>query len=103
MVEVEPQPGSTAKVYRDAEDGEEGEMWMRGPTVCKGYFNNPEANQSTFTPDGWYKSGDILRCDEDGYFYIVDRKKEMLKYKGHQSKSSICIHSITLETNLSDV
>ncbi|RXW23618.1 hypothetical protein EST38_g2224 [Candolleomyces aberdarensis] len=84
MVEVESQPGSEGKVYRDAEEGEEGEMWMRGPTVCKGYFNNPEANASTFTPDGWYKSGDILRCDEDGYFYIVDRKKEMLKYKGHQ-------------------
>ncbi|KAJ2931067.1 hypothetical protein H1R20_g6045, partial [Candolleomyces eurysporus] len=66
MVEVESQPGSDSKVYRDAEEGEE------------------EANASTFTPDGWYKSGDILRCDEDGYFYIVDRKKEMLKYKGHQ-------------------
>ena len=87
MVEVESQSGSTVKAYRDAEDGEEGEMWMRGPTVCKGYFNNPEANASTFTSDGWYKSGDILRCDEDGYFYIVDRKKEMLKYKGHQSTS----------------
>ena len=48
---------------------------------CQGYLNNPSANESSFTVDGWFKTGDILRRDQDGYFYIVDRKKEMIKYK----------------------
>jgi len=68
----------------DVEEGHPGELWLRGPTITKGYLNNPSANESSFTVDGWFKTGDILRRDQDGYFYIVDRKKEMIKYKGYQ-------------------
>lgn len=64
--------------------GEEGEIWIRGPQVMKGYLNAPEATSATITPDGWLRTGDVGYVDEDGYFYIVDRVKEMIKYKGLQ-------------------
>jgi len=63
---------------------EEGEIWIRGPQVMKGYLNNPDATAQTLTPDGWLRTGDVGYVDEDGYFYIVDRVKEMIKYKGLQ-------------------
>jgi acyl-CoA synthetase (AMP-forming)/AMP-acid ligase II len=49
-----------------------------------GYLNNPEATAATITEDGWLRSGDIGRVDENGYFYVVDRLKELIKYKGYQ-------------------
>jgi long-chain acyl-CoA synthetase len=57
--------------------GETGELLVKGPQVMKGYWNNPEATAETLT-DGWLHTGDIARMDEDGYFYIVDRKKDMI-------------------------
>jgi len=63
---------------------EEGEVWIRGPQVMRGYLNNPEATAATITPDGWLRTGDIGYVDEDGYFYIIDRVKELIKYKGLQ-------------------
>ncbi len=63
---------------------EEGEIWIRGPQVMKGYLNAPEATAFTLTPEGWLRTGDVGYVDEDGYFYIVDRVKEMIKYKGLQ-------------------
>ncbi|KXN81855.1 Putative acyl-coenzyme A synthetase [Leucoagaricus sp. SymC.cos] len=68
----------------DVEEGEAGEVWVRGPTIMRGYLNNPKATADSFAPGQWYKSGDIMRRDGDGYYYIVDRKKEMIKYKGYQ-------------------
>lgn len=56
--------------------GEVGELWMKGPHVFKGYWNNEEATKETLE-DGWVKTGDLFRCDEDGYYYIVGRKKEL--------------------------
>ncbi len=61
-----------------AEPGQTGEMWVRGPNVSVGYWNNPEATAATFTPDGWFRTGDIGYVDEDGYFFIVDRLKDMI-------------------------
>jgi len=68
----------------DARDGQAGEIWIRGPTIMKGYLNNPTATKNSITEDGWFKTGDIAELDEDGYYYIVDRRKELIKYKGFQ-------------------
>ncbi|KAI9318230.1 hypothetical protein BX666DRAFT_1855981 [Dichotomocladium elegans] len=62
---------------------QEGEILVRGPSVMKGYLNNPEANEKTFTKDGWLRTGDVGRFDSiTQEFYIVDRLKELIKYKG---------------------
>lgn len=61
-----------------------GEVWVRGPTIMKGYLNNPTATAEAITPDGWFKTGDIGVRDKDGFFTIVDRRKELIKYKGFQ-------------------
>jgi acyl-CoA synthetase (AMP-forming)/AMP-acid ligase II len=68
----------------DVEPGERGELWVRGPQVMKGYLNNPEATAHTIDADSWLHTGDIARADEDGRFWIVDRLKELIKYKGYQ-------------------
>ncbi|KJA18782.1 hypothetical protein HYPSUDRAFT_144499 [Hypholoma sublateritium FD-334 SS-4] len=68
----------------DAAAGERGELWVRGPTIMKGYLNNPTATRDAITPDGWFKTGDIGTRDADGFYYIVDRRKELIKYKGFQ-------------------
>ncbi|MGJ4939935.1 acyl-CoA synthetase [Bradyrhizobium sp. HKCCYLS1011] len=60
----------------DAAIGELGELWVRGPNVTPGYWNRPDANRSSFT-DGWLHTGDATRIDEDGFYYIVDRWKDM--------------------------
>src|SRR5688572_14972038 len=64
--------------------GEKGEVCVRGPQVMIGYLNNPEATAQTIDADGWLHTGDIGYADEDGHFYIVDRAKELIKYKGLQ-------------------
>lgn len=62
-----------------------GEIWVRGPTVTPGYFENPKANAESFDADGWYKTGDIAYCSkETKKWYIVDRKKELIKVRGFQ-------------------
>jgi fatty-acyl-CoA synthase len=60
----------------DAAVGELGELWVKGPNVTPGYWNRPDANKSSFT-DGWLHTGDATRIDEDGFYYIVDRWKDM--------------------------
>jgi fatty-acyl-CoA synthase len=60
----------------DAAVGELGELWVRGPNVTPGYWNRPDANESSFT-DGWLHTGDATRVDEEGFYYIVDRWKDM--------------------------
>ncbi|MCT8159657.1 AMP-binding protein [Pseudoruegeria sp. SHC-113] len=64
--------------------GEEGELWIKGPQVMQGYLNNPTATADTITPEGWLRTGDIARFDAEGYMYIVDRLKELIKFKGFQ-------------------
>jgi acyl-CoA synthetase (AMP-forming)/AMP-acid ligase II len=64
--------------------GEVGEVAVQGPQVMKGYWKRPEETAECLSEDGWLLTGDIGWLDEDGYLYIVDRKKEMIKYKGYQ-------------------
>ncbi|CAG8514232.1 14834_t:CDS:10, partial [Dentiscutata erythropus] len=68
------------KVKILSEDGDE--MWLHGPNVMKGYLNNKEATNAVFDKDGFFNTGDIASVDEQGNFFIVDRKKELIKYKG---------------------
>jgi long-chain acyl-CoA synthetase len=63
--------------------GEAGEVQIRGHNVMKGYWNLPEATNATITPDGWLNTGDVGRVDEDGYFYIVDRTKDLIIRGGY--------------------
>ncbi|MBO8142481.1 MAG: AMP-binding protein [Firmicutes bacterium] len=64
--------------------GEVGELWARGTAVMMGYWRRPEATAQAITPDGWFKTGDIVRMDEDGYVFIVDRMKDMINVAGEK-------------------
>ncbi len=86
-----PLPDVDAKIV-DLETGEdipfgsdkEGELLVRGPMVMQGYWNRPDETAVTITPDGWLRTGDICKVDSDGYFYIVDRKKDMMIASGYK-------------------
>ncbi len=75
---VDPETGE------DAEVGERGELWARGPQVTGGYFGNAGATAATIDKDGWLHTGDVAVADADGHFYIVDRLKELIKVNGFQ-------------------
>ena len=75
---------------RELPVGEVGELWARGPMIVKGYWNKPEATAETFV-DGWVRTGDLARLDEEGFLYIVDRAKDMIIRGGEN------IYSIEVE------
>jgi 4-coumarate--CoA ligase len=75
---VDPASGADVGV------GEEGEICVHGPQVMKGYLNNPQATAAMIDPDGWLHTGDLGHIDADGHLYVVDRLKELIKYKGFQ-------------------
>jgi acyl-CoA synthetase (AMP-forming)/AMP-acid ligase II len=82
-------PGTEARVVNpetadDVERGIQGEIWFRGPQAFKGYLNNDEMTSATLTVDGWVRTGDIGYFDNDGYLFITDRLKELIKVKGFQ-------------------
>ncbi|CAN6585524.1 unnamed protein product [Malus baccata var. baccata] len=64
--------------------GKRGELWLRGPTIMKGYVGDDKATAETLDEDGWLKSGDLCYFDDEGFLYIVDRLKELIKYKAYQ-------------------
>ena len=91
---VEPRVGSVGKVIAnlelrlvdpdgtDALAGDPGEIWVRGPNVFKGYWNDPTATARVLTPDGWLRTGDVAVTDDDGYLWLVDRAKDLIIVSG---------------------
>lgn len=82
-----PFPDVEAKIvdYETLTDkpvGEDGELWLRAPQVMTGYWNKPEETAKQITPEGWLRTGDIAHMDEEGYFYIVDRLKDIIIASG---------------------
>jgi 4-coumarate--CoA ligase len=81
-------PNITAK-YVPLDENEQtitksGELWVKGPNIFRGYLNNPVATRDAFSKDGYFKTGDIGFEDNEGQFFITDRVKELIKYKGFQ-------------------
>ncbi len=64
--------------------GEVGELMVKGPQIMKGYWHNEAETKACLTPDGWLHTGDVARFDQDGYLILIERMKEMIKYKGYQ-------------------
>ncbi|KAL4779644.1 hypothetical protein BJX76DRAFT_365074 [Aspergillus varians] len=83
-------PNVQAKLVNDANENvsafnTRGELCVRGPTITPGYYKNPAANAESFDSDGWFHTGDIAYCDGETHkWYIVDRKKELIKVRGFQ-------------------
>lgn len=80
---VDPASGADIEIGSEGESPA-GELWVRGPMVMKGYLNNPQATGDTIVDGGWLRTGDIATYHSGGWFTIVDRLKELIKYKGYQ-------------------
>jgi len=102
-----PAPSTELRIVDEKGDvlalGEVGEIQTRGPQVMKGYYNKPEETANTITKDGWLKTGDIGKLNEDGYLQIVDRKKDMILVSGfnvypNEIEDVVALHSKVLES-----
>jgi fatty-acyl-CoA synthase len=81
---------------RDVAAGEPGEIWLSGPSITPGYWNRPEETERAFTADGWFRTGDIARRDEEGFVTLVDRRKDMFISGGEN------VYPVEIETVLLD-
>ena len=81
LAQTEFDPGETPEKVTEAPSGQPGELVMRGPQFMLGYWKEPQATAAVLR-DGWYWSGDIVTRDKEGFYRVVDRRKEMIKYKG---------------------
>ena len=75
---VDPDTGS------DTRPGEPGELWIRSESAMRGYLDDPQATAAMLDADGWVHTGDVVTVDEEGWFRVTDRIKELIKYKGFQ-------------------
>ncbi|PSR89508.1 4-coumarate--CoA ligase-like [Actinidia chinensis var. chinensis] len=82
--------------------GQQGELWLRGPTTMKGYVGDDEATSTTLDPEGWLKTGDLCYFDSDGFLYIVDRLKELIKYKAYQVPPAELEHLLQSNPEIAD-
>ena len=100
-------PNQTAKYMSPDEKevpvGEMGELWIKGPNVFLGYHNNPERTKESLTEDGYFRTGDVGYQDKDGNFYITDRVKELIKYKGFQVAPAELEGLLISHPNINDV
>ncbi|MGO1948706.1 MAG: AMP-binding protein [Mycobacteriaceae bacterium] len=80
----DPDFGEILPPGNEGERSDSGELWIHGPQVMLGYLNNEEATEVTLTHEGWLRTGDIVEYDHEGNVYVVDRAKELIKYKGYQ-------------------
>ncbi|RAK88888.1 putative amp dependent CoA ligase, partial [Aspergillus costaricaensis CBS 115574] len=90
------------KINKDVSLGKKDELWLRGPVVMMGYVNNSEATKRTFSDNRWIKSGDILKLDENQNFWVTDRLKEIIKYKGFQIAPSELEDMLLHHPNVTD-
>ncbi|GLU18513.1 hypothetical protein SLE2022_348090 [Rubroshorea leprosula] len=82
--------------------GQRGELWLRGPTVMKGYVGDEKATAETLDAEGWLKTGDICYFDSEGFLYIVDRLKELIKYKAYQVPPAELEHLLHSHPEIAD-
>ncbi|XP_017973556.1 PREDICTED: 4-coumarate--CoA ligase-like 9 isoform X1 [Theobroma cacao] len=82
--------------------GQRGELWLRGPTVMKGYVGDENATAETLDSEGWLKTGDICYFDSEGFLYIVDRLKELIKYKAYQVPPAELEHLLHSHPEIAD-
>ncbi|HEX5878362.1 MAG TPA: AMP-binding protein [Actinomycetota bacterium] len=110
-----PRPGSVGRLLPGTEGrivdpehgtdlgpGRTGELWLRGPQVMRGYRHNAEATAATVDGDGWLHTGDLCYVDADGYLFVVDRLKELIKYKGYQVPPAELEHLLTAHPAVAD-
>ncbi|KAE9983449.1 hypothetical protein EG328_009941 [Venturia inaequalis] len=107
--------GSTGKMFpnmrakyisadgKELGPGETGELWLAGPNIFKGYWKNEQATQDAITKDGYFKTGDVGYQDENHNFYITDRVKELIKYKGFQVAPAELEGKLLEHHNIDDV
>ncbi|MDX6263732.1 MAG: hypothetical protein QOH84_5420 [Kribbellaceae bacterium] len=109
--DVDPPAGAVGKLFpstemrlvgADGNDADEGEIWIRGPQVMKGYLGRLAETDATVDPDGWLHTGDIGRVDERGYLYVVDRLKELIKYHGYQVPPAELEAVLLTDTRIAD-
>ncbi|KAI9697638.1 MAG: hypothetical protein M1836_004588 [Candelina mexicana] len=100
-------PNQTAKYVspdeKEVRAGETGELWIKGPNVFRGYLNNSEGTANALTEDGYFKTGDVGHQDKDGNFFITDRVKELIKYKGFQVAPAELEGLLIIHPKVSDV
>ncbi|KAI5667579.1 hypothetical protein M9H77_17432 [Catharanthus roseus] len=82
--------------------GKRGELWLRGPMIMKGYVGDAQATAETLDPEGWLKTGDLCYFDSDGFLYVVDRLKELIKYKAYQVPPAELEHILMLIPDIAD-
>nr|WP_239062618.1 AMP-binding protein [Streptomyces sp. SID13031] len=109
--DLDPPAGAVGKLFpstemrlvgADGNDADEGEIWIRGPQVMKGYLGRPAETDATIDLDGWLHTGDIGRVDDRGYLYIVDRLKELIKYHGYQVPPAELEAVLLTDTRIAD-
>lgn len=94
---VDPATGETLS------PGKQGELWLRGPTIMQGYVGDDEATAAALDSSGWLKTGDLCYFDDDGFLFIVDRLKELIKYKAYQVPPAELEHILHSHPGIADV